>query len=392
VLLALAGFVSVWALMRSAERLPASLRGSSDPRAVWLVALPVWMAMAVAIQAAAPGAAYLWSLPLLTAGLSLAALPLRWPFLLRLVSAGILIVAALFWVRDAWVLHHFLVEQMARLPIRPPASIYVVVPMGAGLMLAPPLIAACGGAWFAGARRRGMQVIIFALAAAAIGVALAPSYTFDRPQRRSVRYLSDELSGTAAWEVGGLEAALDLDESVADVPGGWARADAPLGSSLPLAAMRRPFVYRAPGLRLPFPGDVHVRAAPIGEAVAVELTVVAPEDSEVTFAIPSAVAVGQPTLSGVVRRGYWVASYVGPPVGGVTIGFRLALGDLDRLGASAVVLSRPRVGGGLRPGQLPRWLPQDRAVWTASEVFVRPVADAIRAAAGAAAVARASLR
>jgi hypothetical protein len=87
-----------------------------------------------------------------------------------------------------------------------------------------------------------------------------------------------------------------------------------------------------------------------------------------------------------------VASYVGPPVGGVTIGFRLALGDLDRLGASAVVLSRPRVGGGLRPGQLPRWLPQDRAVWTASEVFVRPVADAIRAAAGAAAEARASLR
>jgi hypothetical protein len=371
---------TLWAATRLGRRLPERLRGSADPRTVWLVTLPLWMTMAAAIQIVAPGASYLWVLPLLSASVVLLPLPLRWPWLLRMTSFAVFALVGLLWIRDTWVLHRFLVEQMARTAIRPPAYVYVMVPIAAVLMLAPPLVAASAGTGVEGSRPRGGRLLALTVLTLVVGVLAAPSYTFDRPLRRTVRYLDDGEPGQAVWEVGSLEPGLDL-AATPDAPVGWALAGATVAPSLPVAGTRRPFVYRAPAAARPFPGEIHVRATPAADTIAVELTVVAPEDSEVVFAVPSAAAVERPTRAGAIRRGYWLASYGGLPVGGVTLGFAMARMDLDRLGDAMVVVSRARLSGGPGWQGLPGWLPQDRTVWAPREVFVRRVAAAIRTAA-----------
>jgi hypothetical protein len=380
-LLALASATAVWAPMRWAGRWPAGLRGSADPRIVWLVALPIWIVAAGALEMVAPSASYLWVVPLLAAGLGLLPLPLGWPALVRLASLAVLGIVAALWMRDTRVLHGFLIEQLARQPIRPPAFVYIVLPLAAGIMLGPPVIAALGGPSFAGAKRRAGRLLALATLAAAMSAALAPSYTFDRPLRRSARYVSDGATGTAFWEVGSLEARLELDETVPDVPRGWQRVDILPPAAFPATGLRRPFLHRAPAPARPFPGEVHVGAAPLGGALAVDVTVVAPEESEIAFAVPSSVPIERPSLTGAVRRGYWLASYGGAPVGGVSLRFELAREDLDRLADAAVIVTRARLGSGPEWQGLPRWLPRERAVWAPLEVFVRPVADDIRRAA-----------
>jgi hypothetical protein len=361
--------------------LPEWLRGSADPHIVWLVALPVWMVMTGTTLTTAPGASYLWIVPLLGASLSLVLLPLRWPALFRLASLDILIVVALFWVRDTWVLHDFLIEQMARSAIVAPAFVYVAVPLVAGLMLAPPIIAALGGPFAAAAKRRCGGILVFASLAFVVGTLVAPSYTFDRPLRGSILQLHDESSGISVWELGSVEPWRELDPTAADAPDGWEPVDSPLMPWLFPRGLRRPFNYRAPAAPRPFPGDVQVRVMPAETTATVELTVVAPEGSTVIFAVPSSVGVARPTLAGVIRRGYWLASYGGLPVGGVSLRFEVSRPDLDRLGDTAVAITRARLGGAPGWQGLPHWLPQERAVWTSSEIFVRRIGTLIDAAA-----------
>jgi hypothetical protein len=245
----------------------------------------------------------------------------------------------------------------------------------------------------AGPKRRAGQLLAIATLAAAIGAALAPSYTFDRPLRRAVRYLSDGAAGTAVWEVGSLEPQLDLDEDVPDAPRGWQQVDDPGPGGVAPVGVRRPFLYRAPALARPFPGEVHVRATPLGDSLAVDLTVVSPEESEIMFAVPSSVVIRRPSLPGAVRRGYWLASYGGPPVGGVSLRFEIARQDVDRLADASVIVTRARFGTGSDEQGLPRWLPRERAVWAPLEVFLHPVAaDIRRAASGPAGAGPAPLR
>ena len=370
-------------LMHLGQRLPKKLRGSNDPLSVWIVALPVWAVLTAALELGAPAASYLWTLPLLCASACLLMTPLTSTRLLRLSSFVILAMVAVFWVRDTLVLHNFIVEQMARLPLTPPAFVYILLPIIAGLMFVPPSIASFSGAssWRA-VRPWSRRVWPIAASLTAIVTLIAPTYTFDRPLRRAVRYVHDGASGRAVWEVGSLESALEI-EPTANAPRGWRRVEAPFLSSLPVTGTRMPFLHRADAEPKAFPGSVQVQATRDGDAISIHLSVIAPGEAEILFTLPATVLVDGPTLAGRIVRGHWIASYGAPPPSGVTLSFRLRAADLGRLGDAAVIVEVPHLSDGPGWQGLPAWLPQDRAVWAASAAFIRPVASSIQRAAAA---------
>ena len=381
-LLALLAFAVLGAaslLCRAGSALPRRLRGSADSRIVWCVALPVWALLAAVVEVVAPAASYLWVVPLLVAGLLLLMTPIDSKELLRVASFAVLVAAAALWIRDVHVLHGFVVEQMARLPLRPPAFIYTVVPAAAAVMLVPPGFAAFhseAAGWRTWLRRGTLVGAILC----AIATFIAPWSTFDRPLRRSVRYTHDEASGRATWEVGSLEFELGV-ETTKTAPQGWEPVDAAFRPAAGWRGPRMPFRYRAPAEPKPFPGAVEVQAV-AGEALTdVRLSVRAPEGSEVVFAMPAEVPIQHPTLPG--RNRARSLDRLLRSAAGSWRHARLWRGDrdLDRLGDASVSIDVPRLDG---PGWqgLPSWLADERAVWAATAVHIRPVAGLIQRAAG----------
>ena len=223
-LLAFAVLGGVSLLLRAGSLLPRWLQGSADARIVWSIALPVWALLAAGLEVVAPAASYLWVIPLLAAGISLLLAPAGSPALLRVGSLVVLVVAGALWIRDVHVLHGFVVEQMARLPLVAPAFIYVVLPAAAAVMLVPPGLASFHSettvvrAWM-------HRATLVAASLCAVATFIAPAYSFDRPLRRFVRYVHDEAAGGATWEVGSLESDLGL-EATDMTPQGWEPVDA----------------------------------------------------------------------------------------------------------------------------------------------------------------------
>ncbi len=379
VLLAFTVLGGVSLLLRAGSRLPQWLQGSADPRSVWSIALPVWAFLAAGLEVVAPAASYLWVIPLLAAGISLLLTPAGSPALLRFGSLVVLVVAGALWIRDVHVLHGFVVEQMARLPLVAPAFIYVVLPAAAAVMLVPPGLAAFHSETTA-VRAWMHRATLVAASLCAVATFIAPAYSFDRPLRRFVRYVHDEAAGGATWEVGSLESDLGL-EATDQTPHGWESVDASSAANGRWRGLRMPFEYRAPAEPTPFPGSIDVQAAAGEEIVDVHISVQAPEGSKVFFALPSAVPLQHPTLPGRIMRGRWVAAYEAPPATGVMLGFGLRAPDLDRLEDASVIIYVPWLTGSGWQG-LPSWVPSERAVWAIEAVHARPVAGLIRRAAG----------
>lgn len=66
-----------WAMTRLGRWLPARAQGLRHPAVVWTYTLPLWIVLAGAGSWFAPSAGYLWTLPLLSAGLLLSIVPPR---------------------------------------------------------------------------------------------------------------------------------------------------------------------------------------------------------------------------------------------------------------------------------------------------------------------------
>ena len=62
-------------MARAGRWIPARAHGLRHPAVAWTYALPLWILLALAMSWAAPAAAYLWTLPLLAAGLLLVRVP-----------------------------------------------------------------------------------------------------------------------------------------------------------------------------------------------------------------------------------------------------------------------------------------------------------------------------
>jgi len=106
----------------------------------------------------------------------------------------------------------------------------------------------------------------------------------------------------------------------------------------------------------------------------VELTVtVTPERPglSVSFILPSGLTPARTNLPGVLRQGRWTATFVAPPADGVmwraSFGGRADDQQLRGTRISVTDTGFPDSDGWQR---LPAWLPQERAVWTASATWV----------------------
>jgi hypothetical protein len=240
----------------------------------------------------------------------------------------------------------------------------------AGLMVAPPLIAALAPSSRLGRPTVLTSLLLIGLTVTA-GVAYkAPAYTSDAPLRRTMRAVQIGDAATATWEVGSTEPGLDLGP---DAPPGWSPSPSvrdPLIEALP-----QPFVFRTsgPGIGVAPVQVTQAALQPVGGGLELTLALTPREPGlTVTFALPPGVVPARHNLPGVVRNRSWRATFTGVPADGVL--FRAAFDTTDpaRVGQPVLIVASPRVPGGSGWQSLPGWLPQERAVWNAEVTWLLP--------------------
>ena len=359
-----------WVASRAGAWLPSRAHGPRHPVFVWTVTLPVWVVLAGVMAAVAPSAGYLWTLPLLAAGLGLLAIPLTNVAAVRAVSVAILAVAGTLWLRDTLDLLRFVVAVMGRFPIVTPVWIYAALMLLAGTMVAPPLIAAVAAARPVVRPALGTALLLAAVAVTGGFAYAAPAYTYDAPQRRFARVLVEPDAQTATYEVASQEPGLDLD---AGAPGGWSRTTDAAKGSVPWPRFGLPFVFRttapSPG---PPPATVTaftLKPLPGGTELTMSVTAQAP-GLTVVFLAPEGVEPSRSNLPGAEQRGRWRARYVAIPPDGVTWRASFKTGVESALPSTLAVIQSPRFPGGTGWQGLPAWLPQQNAVWHFETLWV----------------------
>jgi hypothetical protein len=372
-LLVATGAAVGWALSRAGRWLPKGAHPVRHQATTWSATLPVWIALAGGALWFAPAAAYLWVLPLLSAGLVTSLAPVRHDRAVRIGSVLVLAVSATLWARETTELLRFVVAIMGRLPIVTPVFVYAALISSAAIMILPPLVAA-----ITTERPLGNPWALTAAASLAVAIAigavyLAPAYTSEQPLRRHVRALQDGDAPNATWEVASVEPGLDLGPGA---PSGWARASgAVTASGVPWGSYSFPFVFRTTGPSLgPAPASISgFGMTPLPEGTHVTLSVVPTEPGvTVTFVLPEGVTPARSSLPGIVRNGRWMATYIAVPTDGIAWNASFRKGAEQALPDIRVAISSSRLPGGSGWQRLPGWLPQDAAVWSANATWVIP--------------------
>ena len=365
-----AGTLAGWLAVRAGAFLPARLHGPRHPTLVWSVTLPLWVALAGVTAALAPAAGYLWTLPLLAAGIGLLAVPLMNVAAVRAVSIAALAVAGSIWLFDTVELLHFMVPLFGRLPIITPLYVYPALMLACGAMVVPPFLAVTAAVTRL-PRPSLVTAALLVVMAVTMGMAyFAPAYTYERPQRRAARAIVEADAATATYEVASQEPGLDLD---AGAPDGWYRAtDAP-AASIPFGRLPQPFVFRTTGPS-PGPAPAAVTAFSLTQVAAgteVTMTIV-PKEPGLTalFVLPDGITPARTNYPGVVTRGRWRAVYIGVPPVGLTFRASFKAGLEARLTEMRAAVVSPRIPGGNGWQSLPAWLPQQHAVWDADVAWV----------------------
>jgi hypothetical protein len=353
-----------WGMTRLGRWLPARARGLRHPAVVWTYTLPLWIALAAAGSWLAPSAGYLWVMPLLTAGLLLTVVAPGNATVLRMASVIVLAVSATLWARNTLELLRFLVAVLGRLPLVTPSFVFAALLTVSGLVVAPPLIAAA-----ASDRRltRPALLTTICLLAVALSVPLAyaaPAYTFEQPLRRQVRALQEAGAAVSLWQVASVEPGLDLADGA---PGTWSPGP-PASGAVPWTPLREPFVFSASAPPLgPAPAAITaLGVSDVAGGIELSATVVPTVPGvAVSFILPAGATPARSSLPGVVRGGRWTALYLATPVDGVVFRASFSGVTAERLRQTVVTVTSARLPGGTGWQQLPAWLPQERAVWTA---------------------------
>jgi hypothetical protein len=361
-----------WGIVRLGQLLPRRVHGVRHPVVTWSVALPAWILLGSASLWLAPGAAYLWILPLLAAGVTLSIVPPTSAAAIRAASVVVLAVSVTLWLRTSVELLRFVVAVFGRFSFITPVFVYAALMTAAGLMLVPPLVAAI--ARTRPLLRPGLMTALLLIAvSAAAGFAFgAPAYTYEQPLRRRVRALQAAATPASVWEVGSVEPGLDLGP---DAPPGWQPVDGPPPGNAPWGSLPFPFVFRTTGPSL---GDPPVAiagftTAPVAQGVELSLTVVPREPGLwISFVLPPGVRPARASLPGIERLDRWTATYVAPPVEGVTFRATFRGPVADDLSKTHVGVTTFGFPGGTGWQRLPAWLPQERTVWTATATWQIP--------------------
>jgi hypothetical protein len=369
-LLALVGATLGWGVVRLGRWLPERAHGLRHPVVTWSLALPLWIALALAALWVAPAAAYLWTLPLLVAGALLLVAPPGSGAGVRIASLVVLAVAATLWLRDTVELFRFAMAVFGRLPIITPVFAYAALVSAAGIVLVPPLVATVGAARPILRPSIVTTICLFAVAAAGAFAYAAPAYTHDQPLRRYVRALQEAGAPSATWEVASVEPGLDLETTA---PGGWVRVTDPPQASVPWGALPHPFVFRTSGPALgAAPVSVSdLAATSIEGGSELSLTVVPRTPGlAVAFVLPPGITPARSSLPGVSRRGRWTAVFIAPPRDGIA--WRASFSNIppERLADVRVAVTDFGFPGGTGWQRLPAWLPQEHVAWTATATWV----------------------
>lgn len=363
VMLLALGLLTGWLVVRVGALLPARAHAARHPILIWSLTLPLWVVLAGVTAALAPSAGYLWTLPLLTAGLALLAVPAGSAAAVRAVSVAVLAVAGTLWLNDTVDLLRFMVALFGRLPLITPPWVFAALIVACGTMVVPPFVAAVA-ATKPLVRPSLVTAALLVLLSVSIGFAYAaPAYTFAQPQRRAARVFVEPDAATATYEVTSQEPGLDLD---AGAPPGWYRTvDAPNTSTL-FPRSQMPYVFRttaaAPG---PPPAAVTAFAIkPLAAGTELTMTIV-PREPGLTavFVLPEGVQPARSNLPGLVVRGRWRAVYAGVPPDGTTWQASFKAGLEPKLPLTRAVILSSRFPGGSGWQSLPPWLPQQNVVW-----------------------------
>jgi hypothetical protein len=363
------GTLSGWATIRAGALLPSRAHGTRHPVFVWSVTLPVWIALAGVVAARAPSAGYLWTLPLLAAGAGLLAIPPANVHAVRAMSVVVLAVAGTLWLRDTLELLRFVVALLGRLPLITPVWVYALLMLTAGAMVVPPLLAVTAATKPLVRTALGTALLLVAVAVTGGFAYAAPSYTYDEPQRRSVRAFVEPNASTATYEVASQEPGLDLEMGA---PGGWYRATDTARGSVPLPRFAQPFVFRttaqSPGAP---PATATFDVKPVSGGSELTVTVVPQSPGlSVLFIAPANVAPARSNFPGIVQRGRWRALYTAIPPDGVTWRASFRSGVEAALPSATAVLVSSRFPGGSGWQSLPSWIPQQNAVWHAELLWI----------------------
>lgn len=370
-LLLAVGVTLGWTMSRVGAWLPARAHGVRHPAFTWSLALPLWIALSVAGLWLAPAAAYLWTVPLVAAGLLLTVAPAANVAGLRAASVVILAVAATLWLRDTVELSRFIVAVFGRLTLITPIYVYAALVALAGVMIAPPFIAAAASP--RPVLRPSLVTALCLLAVVVTGVLAyrAPGYTYEQPLRRHVRALQEAGATGAIWEVGSVEPGLDL---AAGAPGGWTRQTTAIRASVPWGRLTHPFVFRTTGPSLgPAPIDIAgFTIAPVEAGVELTVTVVPKRPGlTVSFVLPGTLVPARSNLPGVVFS-RWIATFVAPPAEGIVWRASFPAAAAAQLRDVRVTVTDEGFPGGGGWQRLPAWLPQDRAVWNGTATWAVP--------------------
>ena len=368
-LLVAVGAAVAWGIARLGRFLPARAHGLRHPTVTWSLALPVWILISIAASWVAPGAAYLWIVPLFAAGLLLNSAPLTNEAAIRAVSVVVLGVAGTLWLRTTVELLQFLVTVFGRFPFITPVYVYAALMIVAGLVLVPPFVAAAARATPIVRPSLTTALLLVAIAVTAALTLLAPAYTHERPLRRQARALQAAGSDHAVWEVASVEPGLDL---AAGAPPGWQPvSDAPPGT-VRWGRLPFPFVFRTqtPALGAAPIAVAEFSTTPVGEGIELSLTVIPREPGLwLSFALPPGVTPVRASLPGVQRLDRWTATYVAPMSDGVSFRATFRGVTADVLRGTVIAATTFGLPGGEGWQRLPRWLPQDRAVWNATTTW-----------------------
>jgi hypothetical protein len=377
VFLTTVGLGALWLVVLLGRSLPVMVSPSGLPSCVWTLTLPAWAALLAFVQRTAPGSGYLFAFPLLTAAILILALPIGRAPVGRAVSAAVACVAGVLWAPLVWPLFEFLVGLFGSLPTVAPVWLFPVVGVAAVSTIGP-----CLAGMLLGQQSRFLpasavtSVVLLAVVASSWVMSVEPTYTAERPERRTLRYLQDMLQQKALWEAGTHEPDPAPAGTQATAPHDWQSADQAPALSVRLRPVRGAFRYRAraAGLVAP-PLDVRSVTQLVEGATDVWLeTTAVPhlEGTGVSFLLPWGVTPAEANLRGAVRDGRWRATVMPAPASGVTLRVRLSQDSLSRLSDGRVTAVVHGVPGGVGWQRLPPWLPQDTVVWAAESYFVLP--------------------
>jgi hypothetical protein len=364
-MIASVGIAVAWMMARAGRWIPSRARGLRHPAVAWTYTLPVWTALSLAMTWFVPAAAYLWTLPLLAAGLVLLLAPPANVAAVRAASVVVLAVAATLWMRDTIDLLRFMVALFGRLPILTPVYAYPALIALAGLMIAPPFVAAAASPVPLLRPTLATALALTIVAVTSIAAWMAPAYTYEQPLRRYARVVQEPGASQSVWQVGSLEPGLDLGDGA---PGGWSTAT-PAVTSIPWRRIAQPFVFSTSAEPLgASPASVTTYSAlPLesGNGTAVRIAVVPKQPSlSISFVLPSGIVPARSNLPGVVRAGRWTATFVAPPPEGIAWQASFAGVTPQQLTGLRVAVTASGVPGGTGWQRLPAWLPQEHMVWT----------------------------